>query len=628
VTTIAQGASQSYTITPNSGFAVATLVVDGAAVAKSTTHTFTNVQANHTISATFTAAQAGDIVLSLVPARTSGVAPLAVFFDASGTTDVAVTARPFHDLEYTWDFGDPGAGTWTYGAQPGVNSKNSATGPVAAHVFEQPGTYSVSVTAFDGTNTVTTSKTISVTSPDTVFSGTATVCVSTSGTFTGCPSGATHITTSNLPTALGNISSTVKRILLRRDETWTASATSNVTQPGPGLIGAYGAGTNKPFVQVSGNSHSTITFPTGVADDWRVMDMAFDAAGTSSTNIIQLYDRTQITLLRLDVTNSNGAYDTGNSTIPNTDQFTVQDSTANGLTCEDGQGCVQAWVYGTRFAFQGNHLDNTRPGTAGVIGGEHVLRFPKVTRGVISNNDAWNPGLYKSCLKLHSDNRPTEAIFDGTYTEEVVIADNYFKGSTGTPYPVAIMPQNGVVDERLKNIIFERNYATEVGSLTLVTMANTVGGTIRNNILNLGSTGTYGIEIGGNVGDGAPPADLIFVYNNTLYGTHVHNADAIHGVLIGATPISTTVRNNLVIAPNDSGATDTWNTGVMLIKDHNLVSTTVSSILVSGTPSVPADFALKSGSAAIGYGTALPVFEDFIRAVRGPTTWDVGAYAH
>jgi hypothetical protein len=159
-------------------------------------------------------------------------------------------------------------------------------------------------------------------------------------------------------------------------------------------------------------------------------------------------------------------------------------------------------------------------------------------------------------------------------------------------------------------------------------MANTVGGTIRNNILNLGSTGTYGIEIGGNVGDGAPPADLIFVYNNTLYGTHVHNADAIHGVLIGATPISTTVRNNLVIAPNDSGATDTWNTGVMLIKDHNLVSTTVSSILVSGTPSVPADFALKSGSAAIGYGTALPVFEDFIRAVRGPTTWDVGAYAH
>ena len=198
VINVAQGASQSYTITPNSGFAVATLLVDGATVIKSTTHTFTNVRANHTISATFSAAQAGDIALSLAPARTSGVAPLAVFFDASGTTDVGVTARPFHDLEYTWDFGDPTAGTWAYGAQPGVSSKNSATGPVAAHVFEKPGTYTVTLTAFDGTNTVTTSKTITVDDPDVVFAGSGTVCMSTSGTFTNCPSGASHVTTSSL----------------------------------------------------------------------------------------------------------------------------------------------------------------------------------------------------------------------------------------------------------------------------------------------------------------------------------------------------------------------------------------------------------------------------------------------
>jgi len=627
ITSVAQGASQSYTITPNSGFAVATLLVDGVTVAKSTTHTFANVRANHTISATFSAATAGDIALSLIAARTSGVAPLAVFFDASGTTDAGVTARPFHDLEYTWDFGDPTAGTWAYGAQPGVSSKNSTTGPVAAHVFEKPGTYTVTLTVFDGTNTVNKTQLISVEDPESVFAGAKTSCVSTSGTFTGCPTGASHVTSSDLVTAMRSISGTVKRILFRAGETWATSTGVNVTQPGPGLIGSYGAGA-KPYVQVSGSSHSTITFQNVGVDDWRVMDMAFDALGTTSTNIIQLYDRAQITLLRLDVTNSNGAYDTGNSTIPNTDQFTVQDSTANGLTCEDGQGCVQVWVYGTRFAFQGNHMDNTRPGTGGVIGGEHVLRFPKVTKGVIANNDAWNPNAGKHCLKLHSDNRPTQAIFDGTFTELVVVADNYFKGSTGSPWPVAIMAQNGAVDERLRNIIVERNYVTSVNSNSMMVIGSTVSGTVRNNIFNLGDATTYGVGVNDySAGQSFPPTDDIHIYNNTFYGTHVANADHVHGISISATVLSTIARNNLVVAPNDSSATATWATGVTLVTDHNLVSTSPIAVWVSGTPALPSDFALKSGSTAIGAGTAVPVWDDFVRATRA-TTWDIGAYAH
>ena len=73
-----------------------------------------------------------------VPTRFSGVAPLAVFFDATATTATATT-RPFHDLEYRWAFSEtvgPGIGTWTTGSRANVSSRNSATGPVAAHVFE------------------------------------------------------------------------------------------------------------------------------------------------------------------------------------------------------------------------------------------------------------------------------------------------------------------------------------------------------------------------------------------------------------------------------------------------------------------------------------------------------------
>src|SRR5204862_3089791 len=45
------GANQTFTITPNSCFAVANVLVDGVSQGAVTTFTFSNVQANHTISA-------------------------------------------------------------------------------------------------------------------------------------------------------------------------------------------------------------------------------------------------------------------------------------------------------------------------------------------------------------------------------------------------------------------------------------------------------------------------------------------------------------------------------------------------------------------------------------------------
>jgi len=47
--TVNQGASQSFTITPNSGFLVSTVTVDGVNQGAITTYTFSNVTANHTI---------------------------------------------------------------------------------------------------------------------------------------------------------------------------------------------------------------------------------------------------------------------------------------------------------------------------------------------------------------------------------------------------------------------------------------------------------------------------------------------------------------------------------------------------------------------------------------------------
>ena len=57
-TVVAQGGSQTYTITPNTGYNIATLTVDSISVATSTSYTFTDVQADHTINATFIAVPA------------------------------------------------------------------------------------------------------------------------------------------------------------------------------------------------------------------------------------------------------------------------------------------------------------------------------------------------------------------------------------------------------------------------------------------------------------------------------------------------------------------------------------------------------------------------------------------
>lgn len=52
---VANGSNQTFTITPNSGYKIATVTVNGGAAATNPTYTFTNVTSNQTISATFTA---------------------------------------------------------------------------------------------------------------------------------------------------------------------------------------------------------------------------------------------------------------------------------------------------------------------------------------------------------------------------------------------------------------------------------------------------------------------------------------------------------------------------------------------------------------------------------------------
>ncbi|MBI3634213.1 MAG: hypothetical protein HY228_01180 [Candidatus Yonathbacteria bacterium] len=78
VTIVTQGNSQTYTITPSSGYSIGTLTVDTVSIATSTSYTFTNVQTNHTIEATFIALSAG--ATTAVPPDSGASRPTTVSF--------------------------------------------------------------------------------------------------------------------------------------------------------------------------------------------------------------------------------------------------------------------------------------------------------------------------------------------------------------------------------------------------------------------------------------------------------------------------------------------------------------------------------------------------------------------
>ena len=615
----------------------------------------------------------GGIVLSLVPARTSGVAPLAVFFDASATTDTGVTTRPFHDLEYTWSFGDASSGTWASGAQPGVSSKNSATGPVAAHVFETPGTYTVSLTALDGTNTATTNTTITVDNPDTVFAGTNTICINASGSdFTGCPSGAATSTNSNFVTALSANLATHKRILFRRGETFTAATFASLNVNGPGIIGAYGTITDpKPIVQMTGNT-AILNLSSGSTHnikDWRIMDLDFDGRATLGTvGIDTAGGISQVLVLNMNIHDIGEGvkfndsiltywYITrGHTTVKMFDEMAVVGSTISGypgLTTGS-----RMFVSANRFSIQGNMIGNEL-----ATMGNHVLRVPHMEKGLISNNTIARANTAAHALKLHGqawchvdslvddiagdcltwDNDtstpPGFSTYSYTttthpigifaalsgYTEQVIISDNKFIGADN-PWTIGLGTQNNNRDERLRDIIFERNWLVSGSATQVAALFWTIDTTVRNNICDMSGGASRTCFRVTRRGKEAPP-DNVRVYNNTLYSG---STGGFVGVDIGAEATNVSVINNLAYAPLSTSTMMVNGTGASgLIQSNNSTNTQIKNTFpgwISATPAVPADFGLTAGSYANSPGASVPLWSDFFRASRPQNgVMDIGA---
>jgi hypothetical protein len=521
--------------------------------------------------------------LSLTASRLRGTAPLAVVFETVGTKAEA-TSRPFHELGYCWDFGDASSGTYrTTGL-----AKNQAKGPIAAHVFEAPGRYAVTVSAADARGRVASrTLTVEVDDPERTFAGDATTCLSDTADFAGCPVGAKHVQGA----ALGALANSVRsgaRLLLRRGGRFTGSLTLNV--PGPGFVGAFGPSSAPlPLVTTPKGPAFAISGETPSFSDWRIADL--EITGTDKSKAVEVGGTARdLLLLRLNAHDLLGCVIAGDSIIdywrskgrPNqdvTDVLVVADST---FTRSVGGGNL-AYTAAHRLVYLGNVFSNS-------LKGEHLVRTPWIDRGVFSHNDLGMAPAPRHLVKIHAPEFGVGGVGFQRYTEQVVISDNVFRSDGGHQWSVAIAPQNALYDERLRDVLVERNLFLPgpQAQAALVLSARSV--TVRDNLMNRGPQGAC---VSVMKRSKEPPPEGITLINNTCFST----ADAGPKLLaVDATATNVRAFGNLIVGPHAGEAG--LPAGAKALGNMALTE----SPFAAGELLRHSDFALRAGSLPVDAG--------------------------
>jgi hypothetical protein len=594
----------------------------------------------------------GPITLKAGVTRASGISPLLVFFDATATTDSSLTGNTtaFQDVTYSWSFGDTGVSgtqTWANGSNAGHNSRNTATGAVAAHLYvaNADASHVVTVTAHNGANTATCQLGVTAYNPAGAsgFAGTKTTCVSASGTPAAgsgdCPAGAAVLETSSFNTALGSsYFGSGRRVLFKCGDTFSGDgALLNGTT---WSIGAYGGcentKTGRPiFHDPSSKGALIVDYPAG---DGRITDIDFEGAGTGSAAVTTygyaagLQNNYQITLYNL---NSNG--NSSSYTWAQGAQWGLIDSVMTGMRTGIGtfvnynENNPTGWTAGkfTNLDYQailGNLLNGQGNQSTGA--GEEVLRLSACRLCSISNNTVENANSVGGVIKLHNGNtNGSVSTWTGVYTELIEISDNSFGGTSGGIL-VDIEPQNNHDDERLRNIVFERNLITGStnawGGLQMRTAV--VNETIRDNVFVMNSGGAeiypeYAVGVG-QLGIEPVPTG-VEVYNNTIYiptpRDNQQGGIAFNGLSMAGPPKSSYVKNNLMYAPSGTH-TPVSNTGSGNTISNNSASFAANPGFLEASGSVLSDF---KPSANYSGGAAVPVWLDALGTAW--TTWYLGA---
>ena len=554
--------------------------------------------------------------------RYSGTAPLGVMFDASGTTAAALTSLPYHELHYRIECSDGNSATWGYGTGAGTRLKNVMFGATAGYVFETPGTHTCTLTVTDPItgDQNTDSFTVTVNDPDTVYSGTNTIVISTGTNFTGKPTGATEVTTSSWATVVSYMT-TGKRVLLKRGDVWTTAATAIMPSGSTGgTLGAWGSGALPKITATASNIY--ILQPNG-ASDWRYMDIEADGAslGTNSAAVrfISASDgnNTFATFLRL------YSHHCGNHGSPQDDGI-VFDCRYNNTTGEGGNvGIYTSKV--NRMAILGTEVSDA-------TAAEHNIRLQGVRHAVVAHCKINDPDLDFGKQALTVRGWSTGTTWDGIYTQYVIASDNVIT-STGNTQLTEFARQSSGHDERLRDIIFERNYVKAPAAYLMSTNVQ-FDFTIRNNLYDTtGGSGGGVISLSSDSLTTTPGGQSTFIYNNTFYhgssGNPVFISIAAYNNGVASPPTGTVIRNNLAYAPSATTPRMYYNHATGSVDAPAGTNSSDAQILgIAPGFTIPPTSTLTTWKPTSGYaingGVSRAVYDDFF-AVQRTGTMDFGA---
>jgi hypothetical protein len=525
----------------------------------------------------------GPLTLNVIEKRSSGIAPLVVFFDATGTTDTATLGganNVFQDVTFLWNFGDSspisGAGNWLYGSHSAYSGKAIATGAIAAHLYSLPigatvdQDYQAIVTATDGTNTATCAVGLTVFAPSGAngFPGTKTTCVAATSTpiaGTGdCPAGAAVLETSSLTTATSTSRlGAGQRVLLHCGDTFTGNSPIIGANPTTQSNGTLGTATPKWSLGAYGGCEDTqsgrpIISLGEVQVDWasvdgRIADLDFEGSGASppvgtalevgANFALQATPALQTTLYNL----LSNAYDESFydsectqcalvqvvQTEMGANQGTFWNLAENNCTNNSqvfGCGGTPSFTVNDYNAILGSSFNGA--GSSSTTGPETV-RISGGSWWVIENSTFLNATTSTAVLKFHAGNNQSSTCeWTGKTSQFWYISDNMFGGLAGGEL-VETTVQNGQKDERIQNVIVERNLFAPSSSGSQL-LAGAMNETVRNNVfVNSGvtagnrgfqgtSNNTSGSVCSGTGTSGAPTIPLYpqfnEAFNNTCHG--------------------------------------------------------------------------------------------------------------
>lgn len=267
VTTVPSGNSKSYSISANNGYKIGSVLVDGVSVGSGASYTFTNVQSDHTISATFVH-DAPVVTLNANP--TSGtvnsVNPTLTWSATNNPTSCTASGD--------WTGSKSSSGTQAQGVLTSVRAytytltctNDGGSGSDTATVqVTSPTSYTVSVCPSHPNGTITPSGTSTVAAGGT--SGPYTIKANPGYSYQSLTiNGANHAAVSPYTFSNVNVNSTICAGFT--SNTLGLSHTISATSDGPGTISPYGDTT----VSDGGNQTYTITPNSGKRLETLIVD--------------------------------------------------------------------------------------------------------------------------------------------------------------------------------------------------------------------------------------------------------------------------------------------------------------------------------------------------------------------